>query len=103
MSWAVEVRSGEPDGDVEGDDREDGDAKAGEHGAAGRLETVDLGEDVADDVGEWEEEERAVGKQRPQRHALLRGDVGDEEHRAEDGEQDRVRGAGNWGIWGCHE
>ena len=29
-------------------------------------------------------------------------DVGDEEHCAEDGEQDRVRGAGNWGIWGCH-
>ena len=86
----VEVGGRQPDGDVEGDDREDRDGEAGEDGPPGGAESVALGEDVAEDVGQGEEEEGAVGYQWPDDHALGGQDVGDEEHRDEDRHDDGI-------------
>lgn len=57
----VEVRRGQPDGDVERHHGKHGDEKAGEHGAACGFEPVDFGDDVPDDIGDGEEEEGPVG------------------------------------------
>ena len=97
----VEVGAGEPDGDVEGYDGQDGDAEPGEDCPAGGFESVDFGEHVAEDVCKWEEEEGAVGDEWSEGDSLLCCDVGNEEDGAEHRYQYRVKRSRN-SFLVCH-
>ena len=68
------------DGDVERCHRQHHGGKARPNGAPGCGKAVAFREDIADDVGDGEEEERAVGNQWPQGHAFGGRDVGDDEN-----------------------
>src|SRR5699024_5902227 len=64
--------------------------ETGDHGLAGGLETVDLADHGAEDVGEGEQERAGVGDDGAEADDLRGRDVRYEEHRAAPGEEDRV-------------
>src|SRR5699024_5299478 len=74
----------------EDESRQNLQTETGDHGLAGGLETVDLADHVAEDVGEGEQERAAVGDDGAEADDLRGRDVRDDEHRAEHGEEDPV-------------
>ena len=58
----VEAGGGQLDGDIEAADGEQQRAETDVDGVAGGAEAVDLAEHVAEDVGQREQEEGAVGR-----------------------------------------
>ena len=88
----VEVRGREVDRHPERQRRQDVHREAEEDRPPGGLESVHLGEHVADHVGQREDDEPAVGDDRAERDALGRGHVGDDHQRGEDRDEYRVVG-----------
>ena len=61
-----------------------------QNGPPGCGESVDLGQHVADDVGEREDDEPAVGDDGSESHTFGGGDIGDDHQRGEHRDQNRV-------------
>ena len=88
----VEISRRQPDGDIETHGRQDGHRKADIDRAPGGFEAIALGEHVADDIGQREQKEGAVGNQRAELHALSGVDIGNEEGHHKHGDQPGVEG-----------
>ena len=88
----VEVGGGQIDRHPERQRGQDVHREPEDDGPSGGLEAVHLGQHVADHVGQREDDEPAVGDDRPECDALGGGHVGDDHQRREDRDEDRIVG-----------
>src|SRR5699024_9792886 len=73
-----------------------GDQKRGVDDTSRGFEAVDLGDDVANDVGHREKEEPAVGEQWTNLHAFCRANIRQDKNHGHDGEEHWINMGANW-------
>ena len=88
------TRAGQPNSDVEGKNRQNGDAKTGENGTSGGAVAVAFSQHIAEHIGQREEEECTVGNKGADFHTLGGGDIGNQKdsdkQREQGGEEARL-------------